>query len=158
MHHRTLLIARQPHCSFLLRNVLVSKRTAFQRKGKRKRNALQENSETVCLISLRLHHLCPVSICLHHDNQKKFLLSLQELLKKCHQCMEIIVSAKDRQAAEANKNASILLEELDQEKSREESKKLAAARKREKKRRKKKEKQEKEKEQKEKEEKKDEAG
>ncbi len=60
--------------------------------------------------------------------------------------MEIIVSAKDRQAAEANKNASILLEELDLEKSREESKKLAAARKREKKRRKKKEKQEKEKE------------
>ena len=73
--------------------------------------------------------------------------------------MEIIVSAKDRQAAEANKNASILLEELDQEKSREESKKIAAARKREKKRRKKKEKQEKEeKEQKEKGDKKDEAG
>ncbi len=69
--------------------------------------------------------------------------------------MEIIVSAKDRQAAEANKNASILLEELDLEKSREESKKLAAARKREKKRRKKKEKQEKEKE-KEREEQKDE--
>ena len=80
---------------------------------------------------------------------------LQELLKKCHQCMAIIVSAKDRQAAEANKNASILLEELDQEKSREESKKLAAARKREKKRRKKKEKQEKEQK---KDEKKDEAG
>ena len=73
--------------------------------------------------------------------------------------MEIIVSAKDRQAAEANKNASILLEELDEEKSREENKKLAAARKREKKRRKKKEKQEKEeKEQKEKGDKKDEAG
>ena len=70
--------------------------------------------------------------------------------------MEIIVSAKDRQAAEANKNASILLEELDQEKSREESKKIAAARKREKKRRKKKEKQEKE--EKEKGDKKDEAG
>ena len=73
--------------------------------------------------------------------------------------MEIIVSAKDRQAAEANKNASILLEELDEEKSREENKKRAAARKREKKRRKKKEKQEKEeKEQKEKGDKKDEAG
>lgn len=69
---------------------------------------------------------------------------LQELLKKCHQCMEILVSAKDRQAAQANKNASILLEELDLEKSREESKKAALARKREKRRRKKKEKQEKE--------------
>lgn len=70
------------------------------------------------------------------------LLSLQELLKKCHQCMEIIVCAKERQAAEANKNATILLEEIDQERSREESKRAAAARKREKKRQKKKEKQE----------------
>ena len=69
-------------------------------------------------------------------------LFLQELLKKCHQCMEIIVSAKDRQAAEANRHASILLEQLDREKSLEESKKAAAARKREKRRRKKKEKQE----------------
>lgn len=41
---------------------------------------------------------------------------LQELLKKCHQCMETIVKAKDQQAAEANKNASILLKELDMEK------------------------------------------
>ena len=40
----------------------------------------------------------------------------QELLKKCHQCMETIVKAKDQQAAEANKNASILLKELDLEK------------------------------------------
>lgn len=43
-------------------------------------------------------------------------LFLQELLKKCHQCMETIVKAKDQQAAEANKNASILLKELDLEK------------------------------------------
>lgn len=41
---------------------------------------------------------------------------IQELLKKCHQCMETIVKAKDQQAAEANKNASILLKELDLEK------------------------------------------
>ena len=52
--------------------------------------------------------------------------------------MDLIVSAKDRQAAEANKNASILLEEIDAERSREESKKQAAARKREKRRKKKK--------------------
>lgn len=75
---------------------------------------------------------------------KNIVMYFQELLKKCHQCMEIIVSAKDRQAAEANKNASILLEQIDQEKSREESKKAALARKREKRRKKKKEKQEKE--------------
>ena len=54
--------------------------------------------------------------------------------------MEIIVSAKDRQAAEANKYASILLEEIDLEKEREELKKAAAARKRDKKKQKKKKK------------------
>lgn len=45
-----------------------------------------------------------------------FTFCIQELLKKCHQCMETIVKAKDQQAAEANKNASILLKELDLEK------------------------------------------
>lgn len=50
--------------------------------------------------------------------------------------------AKEKQAAEANKNANILLEELDLERSREESRKAAAARRRERKRRKKREKQE----------------
>ena len=54
--------------------------------------------------------------------------------------MEIIRVAKERQAAEAAKNASNLLEELDREKNLEESKKAAAARKREKKKRKKSEK------------------
>lgn len=67
-------------------------------------------------------------------------LSDKELLNKCHKNMEIIVTAKDRQAAEANKNASILLEELDLEKEREEMKKAAAARKRDKKKQKKKKK------------------
>uniref|UniRef100_A0A663MRE8 Ankyrin repeat domain 17 n=1 Tax=Athene cunicularia TaxID=194338 RepID=A0A663MRE8_ATHCN len=72
------------------------------------------------------------------------VLANTEMLKKCHLCMESIVQAKDRQAAEANKNASILLEELDLEKLREESRRLALAAKREKrkeKRRKKKEEQ-----------------
>lgn len=40
----------------------------------------------------------------------------QELQKKCNQCAEIIVTAKERQAAEANKNAASLLEEIKQEK------------------------------------------
>ncbi|KTG03252.1 hypothetical protein cypCar_00025457 [Cyprinus carpio] len=66
----------------------------------------------------------------------------KELLKKCHQCMETIVKAKDQQAAEANKNASILLKELDLEKSREESKKQALAAKREKRKEKRKKKKE----------------
>lgn len=51
-----------------------------------------------------------------HNSVHRFLFLLQELLKKCHQCMETIVKAKDQQAAEANKNASILLKELDLEK------------------------------------------
>ncbi|XP_048884162.1 ankyrin repeat and KH domain-containing protein 1-like isoform X4 [Brienomyrus brachyistius] len=66
----------------------------------------------------------------------------KDLLKKCHQCMETIVKAKDHQAAEANKNASILLKELDMEKSREESKKQALAAKREKRKEKRKKKKE----------------
>lgn len=61
----------------------------------------------------------------------------KDILKRCQQCMEVIRVAKDRQAAEAAKNASSLLEELDREKNLEESKKAAAARKREKKKRKK---------------------
>ena len=64
-------------------------------------------------------------------------VSDKDLLKKCHTCMEIIRVAKERQAAEAARNASSLLEELDREKNMEESKKAAAARKREKKKRKK---------------------
>lgn len=40
----------------------------------------------------------------------------QDHAKKCSQCLDIISSAKERQAAEANKNASILLQELDLEK------------------------------------------
>lgn len=70
----------------------------------------------------------------------RYMLSIQnepDLLKRCHQCAEYIKQAKDKQALEANKNASSLLEELDQEKSREESKKLAAQRRREKKKKKK---------------------
>ena len=42
----------------------------------------------------------------------------QDLLKKCHRCMEVIIDAKERQAAEANKNATILLQEIDLEKVR----------------------------------------
>ena len=51
--------------------------------------------------------------------------------------MDIIISAKDRQAAEANKYASILLEEIDHEKEREERRKVALAKKRDKKKMKK---------------------
>ena len=37
----------------------------------------------------------------------------KDLVKKCNACMDIIRVAKDKQAAEAAKNANNLLEELD---------------------------------------------
>lgn len=77
------------------------------------------------------------------QEMSRFIFGLQnepDLLKRCQQCAEYIKQAKDKQALEANKNATILLEELDMEKSREESKRLAAQRRREKKKKKKMEK------------------
>ena len=69
-------------------------------------------------------------------------VSDKELLERCQECVKIIRAAKETQAAKANKNATILLEELDMEKTREESKKAAAARRRERKKKKKLEKKE----------------
>lgn len=66
---------------------------------------------------------------------------MKDLLKKCQTCMDQIISAKERQAAEANKAASNLLKEIESEKSREQTKKEAAAKKREKRKAKKKGKQ-----------------
>ncbi|CAF1355808.1 unnamed protein product [Adineta ricciae] len=65
----------------------------------------------------------------------------KDLLKKCQACMDQIISAKERQAAEANKAANSLLKEIDLEKTREETRKVAAAKKREKRKAKKKGKQ-----------------
>lgn len=73
------------------------------------------------------------------DDDKWAMLRVQEMIKRCHQCMNMIVSAKEHQAAEANKNAAILLEELSLEREREETKKAAAARKRDRKKLKKRE-------------------
>ena len=55
--------------------------------------------------------------------------------------MDQIITAKERQAAEANKAANSLLKEIDLEKSREQTRKVAAAKKREKRKAKKKGKQ-----------------
>ena len=43
-------------------------------------------------------------------------LTDNEQLKKCQRCMELIIRAKERQAAKAHKNADILLKEIDEEK------------------------------------------
>jgi ankyrin repeat domain-containing protein 17 len=66
----------------------------------------------------------------------------KEVIDKCHECVKIIRAAKETQAAKANINASILLKELDMEKSREDARKAAAARRRERKKRRKQEKRE----------------
>lgn len=64
-------------------------------------------------------------------------LSDKELLEKCQECVRVIRAAKETQAARANQNATILLEELDAERCREESRRQAAARRRERKKKKK---------------------
>ena len=110
----------------------------------------QDNRKVSCLMAaFRKGHSKVVKWLVKHVTQfpsdtelTRFIATIsdKDLLKKTHQCLEIIRVAKDRQASEANKAANILLEELEQEKTREESKKAAAARKREKKKRKKAEK------------------
>jgi len=110
----------------------------------------QDNRKVSCLMAaFRKGHSKVVKWLVKHVTQfpsdtelTRFIATIsdKDLLKKTHQCLEIIRVAKERQASEANKAASILLEELEQEKTREESKKAAAARKREKKKRKKAEK------------------
>ena len=112
----------------------------------------QDNRKVSCLMSaFRKGHVKVVKWMVKHVNQfpsdqeiTRFiaLINDKELLKKTNQCAEILRQAKERQAAEANKNATILLEEIDLEQRREENRKAAAARRRERKRQKKKEKQE----------------
>ena len=112
----------------------------------------QDNRKISCLMAgFRRGHVKVVKLMVRHVTQfpsdqeiNRFmaLVTEKDMTKKCLQCMEIIHQAKERQAAEANKHASILLQEIDQERSREETRKAAAARRREKKRQKKKEKQE----------------
>lgn len=70
----------------------------------------------------------------------KCMFFMQDLLVKLEECKLIISNAKKQQEAEANKNASILLEQLDDEKKKEECKKEQAQKKRGKKKHKKKKK------------------
>ncbi|VVD06099.1 unnamed protein product, partial [Leptidea sinapis] len=67
-------------------------------------------------------------------------ISDKEVLEKCQECVRVIRAAKETQAARANQNATILLEELESERCREETRRQAAARRRERKKKKKMEK------------------
>lgn len=112
----------------------------------------QDNRKVSCLMAaFRKGHVKVVKWMVNHVTQfpsdqdmTRFIATVndKELLEKCHECVKLIRAAKDLQSAKANKNASILLEELDMEKNREESKKAAAARRRERKKKKKMEKKE----------------
>jgi ankyrin repeat domain-containing protein 17 len=112
----------------------------------------QDNRKVSCLMAaFRKGHVKVVKWMVHHVTQFpsdqemiRYIATVsdKELLEKCQECVKIIRAAKETQAAKANKNATILLEELDMEKNREETKRLAAARRRERKKKKKLEKKE----------------
>ncbi|XP_046672408.1 ankyrin repeat domain-containing protein 17-like isoform X4 [Homalodisca vitripennis] len=112
----------------------------------------QDNRKVSCLMAaFRKGHMKVVKWMVNHVTQfpsdqemSRYISTIndKELLEKCQDCVKIIRVAKDQQAAKANKNATILLEELDMEKNREESKRAAAARRRERKKKKKLEKKE----------------
>ncbi|XP_044757341.1 ankyrin repeat and KH domain-containing protein 1 isoform X3 [Coccinella septempunctata] len=112
----------------------------------------QDNRKVSCLMAaFRKGHVKVVKWMVHSVTQFpseqemiRYLSTIndKDLMEKCQECIRIIQAAKETQAAKANKNATILLEELDMERTREESKKLAAARRRERKKKKKMEKKE----------------
>jgi len=89
----------------------------------------QDNRKVSCLMAaFRKGHSKVVKWLVKHVTQfpsdtelTRFIATIndKDMIKKTHQCLEIIRIAKERQASEANKAASILLEELEQEKTRE---------------------------------------
>jgi ankyrin repeat domain-containing protein 17 len=111
----------------------------------------QDNRKVSCLMAaFRKGHVKVVRWMVNHvtqfpsDQEMTRFISVvdREIIDKCNECVRIIRAAKETQAAKANINASILLKELDMEKSREDARKAAAAKRREKKKKKKQEKRE----------------
>ncbi|VDM96170.1 unnamed protein product [Thelazia callipaeda] len=103
----------------------------------------QDNrSVSPLIIAFRRGHMKVVKYMVRHVQQfpsdsdcYRFISTIndKELLGKCHLCMDIIVAAKDRQAAEANRAAESLLEILAKEEAQAKSKKLSKQRQNEKK-------------------------
>jgi ankyrin repeat domain-containing protein 17 len=111
----------------------------------------QDNRKVSCLMAaFRKGHIKVVKWMVNHvtqfpsDQEMTRYISVvdKEVVEKCQECVKIIRAAKETQAAKANINASILLKELDMEKSREDARKAAAAKRRERKKRRKQEKKE----------------
>uniref|UniRef100_A0A1I8EV11 ANK_REP_REGION domain-containing protein n=1 Tax=Wuchereria bancrofti TaxID=6293 RepID=A0A1I8EV11_WUCBA len=94
------------------------------------------------IIAFRRGHIKVVKYMVRHVQQfpsdtdcYRFIATIneKELLTRCHLCMDIIVAAKDRQAAEANRAAESLLEIIAKEEELAKSKKLSKQRQNEKK-------------------------
>lgn len=111
----------------------------------------QDNRKVSCLMAaFRKGHIKVVKWMVNHvaqfpsDQEMTRYISVvdKEVVDKCLECVKIIRAAKETQATKANINASILLKELDMEKSREDARKAAAAKRRERKKRRKQEKRE----------------
>ncbi|XP_026731769.1 ankyrin repeat domain-containing protein 17 isoform X4 [Trichoplusia ni] len=107
----------------------------------------QDNRKVSCLMAaFRKGHTkvvkCMVVIVTQFPSDQEMTryictISDKELLEKCQECVRVIRAAKETQAARANQNATSLLEELDAERCREESRRQAAQRRRERKKKKK---------------------
>ncbi|XP_019763189.1 ankyrin repeat and KH domain-containing protein 1 isoform X1 [Dendroctonus ponderosae] len=112
----------------------------------------QDNRKVSCLMAaFRKGHVRVAKWMVQHVTQfpsdqemMRFIAtsSDKELLDKCDDCVKIIRAAKETQAARANENASNLLEELESERTKEESKRVQAAKRRERKKKKRLEKKE----------------
>ncbi len=111
----------------------------------------QDNRKVSCLMAaFKKGHVKVVKWMVNHVTQfpsdqemtRQISVVDKEVIEKCHDCVKIIRAAKETQAAKANIYASILLKELDMEKSREDARKAAAAKRRERKKRRKQEKRE----------------
>lgn len=110
----------------------------------------QDNRKVSCLMAaFRKGHTKIVKWMVNHVTQfpsdqemTRFIstISDRDISDKCNECVKIIRVAKETQARKAYMNASILLRELDMEKTKEEQRKAAAAKRRERKKRRKQEK------------------
>ncbi|KAL3981526.1 Ankyrin repeats (3 copies) family protein [Acanthocheilonema viteae] len=104
---------------------------------------IQDNRQvSPLIIAFRRGHIKVVKYMVRHVTQfpndadcYRYISTVneKELLARCHLCMDIIVAAKDRQAAEANRAAESLLEILAREEEQAKSKKLSKQRQNEKK-------------------------
>ncbi|KAK4467524.1 hypothetical protein MN116_008911 [Schistosoma mekongi] len=115
----------------------------------------QDNRKVTCLMAaFRKGHINVVRLLVQYVTQFpsdkdcirhiKTAVTDKELAKRCQQCKEIIIAAKEKQEGEAKKNADCLLEQIEQEEEERANREAIQARKRERKRMRRKAKQEKE--------------